>query len=71
MMGNVGSGRRPCSTSFHSNGTFRPITCCADLQKRQANGVELGRGERVCLGDCITQGDMWTAPASQDRWADF
>jgi hypothetical protein len=28
----------------------------AELQKPQANGVELGRGERVCLGDCITQG---------------
>ena len=29
----------------------------AELQKPQANGVELGRGERVCLGDCITQGE--------------
>src|SRR5205085_7721386 len=29
-----------------------------ELQKAQANGVELGRGERVYLGDCITQGEI-------------
>ena len=27
----------------------------AELQEPQANGGELGCGERVCLGDCITQ----------------
>src|SRR6266851_1843086 len=29
----------------------------AELQEPQANGVELGGGERVCLGDCITDGE--------------
>src|ERR1700738_1330010 len=29
----------------------------AELQEPQANGVELGGGERVCLGDCITDSE--------------
>ncbi len=29
----------------------------AELQEPQANGVELGGGERVYLGDCITDGE--------------